>query len=740
MEGGKLDFLKGLNEQQTEAVVTTEGPLLILAGAGSGKTRVITHKIAYLIREKNVFPSNILAITFTNKAANEMKERTANLLNEDVDRMWIGTFHSICLRILRRDIDKIGYTKSFSIYDRDDQITVVKDCLKELNLSNREYNENMLLSRMSDFKNRQIDPDVNLKENFNDFREKNIANIYKLYQKKIFDNNAVDFDDILCKTVELLDQEKDILEYYQDKFEYVFIDEYQDTNNIQYVLAKQLSGKHQNICVVGDIDQSIYGWRGADISNIMDFSKDFEDSKEILLERNYRSTQKILDVANSVIKNNYNKAKKNLWTDLKDGADVEYHGFERAEEEADFVVSKIKNLIDRGSHKPSDIAILYRANAQSRNFEDRLVNIRVPYKVVGGLRFYDRKEIKDVLGYLKILQNPKDDIALKRIINTPKRGIGLTTVSRVEQHSIENNMSMYETLIMPEAVDTISKGAVAKLKDFMAMINILIAKSQIQSLTELIESVLVDSDYKQALVDEDTIESRTRIENIEEFLSAAREYENSEEDGNLEDFLSRISLLSEVDKTVDNDKLVTLQTIHSAKGLEYPVVFVVGLEEGQFPTYRAIDSGEEAIEEERRLCYVAVTRAEQRLYLTSAKIRMLYGRTSYNLESRFIKEMGNTINFKNKDESLSGSNKFSNSDLFIGIKREKENNGKENNEKEDINKEANVSYKLGDKVKHKAWGIGMVVEIKDDGKTLKVAFDGKGLKQLAVDLAPIEKL
>jgi len=734
-----VDFLSGLNDKQRQAVETTEGPILILAGAGSGKTRVITHKIAYLIEEKNVFPGNILAITFTNKAATEMKERTANLLNRDVERMWIGTFHAVCLRILRRDIDKLGYTSNFSIYDRNDQVTLVKDCLKELDINSREYNENMILSRISDFKDRQISPEENLKENENDFREKNIANVYKLYQKKLFDNNALDFDDILCKTVDLLNNEKDILEYYQGRFEYVFVDEYQDTNKIQYELSKLMSGKHNNICVVGDIDQSIYCWRGADISNIMNFSKDFKDAKEIMLDRNYRSTQKILDVANSVIKNNYNNPKKHLWTDIKDGMDVEYYDFERAEQEADFVVDEIKRLIDSKEYKASDIVILYRANAQSRHFEDRLVQRRISYKVVGGLRFYDRKEIKDILAYLQVIQNPKDDLSLKRIINTPKRGIGLTTVGRLEAFSNENNISMYEALYMADKIETISAGARKKLSGFVEMLNLLIAKSELQSLTELIESVLIDSEYKKALEDEDTIESRTRIENIEEFVSAAAEYEQSQENPDLEDFLSRMSLLSDVDKTVDNNSIVTLQTIHSAKGLEYPVVFVVGLEEGQFPTYRAIDSGEEDIEEERRLCYVAVTRAEERLYLTSAKIRMLYGRTTYNLPSRFIKEMEDTIVYMNEEDDLkTNKSSMSANNFFIGVKREKDRNN--NTETKPTKKNNDNNYSLGDRVKHKSWGNGMIVEIKDDGKTLLIAFEGKGIKQLATDLAPIEKL
>lgn len=732
-------FLSGLNKEQKQAVETTQGPVLILAGAGSGKTRVVTHKIAYLIKEKGIFPGNILAITFTNKAAQEMKDRTAKLLDIDVDPMWIGTFHSICVRILRRDIDKLGYERSFTIYDRQDQKTLIKECLSELELSQREYNDNTVLNRISELKDMQISPKEFLKASADNFREKQIALIYALYEEKLKEYNSLDFDDLLCKTVELLNQEEDILKYYQNRFEYVFVDEYQDTNKIQYELAKLMSGKHNNICVVGDIDQSIYGWRGADIRNIMDFEKDFKDAETILLEQNYRSTQKILDVANSVIKYNYNKEPKKLWSDMKDGADVEYYEFESAEQEAQFVTNEIDNLISNEGYKASDIAILYRANAQSRNFEDIFLSRGIPYKVVGGLKFYDRKEVKDIIAYIQILENPRDNISMKRIINTPKRGIGDATVKKLEDYGEENNMSIYETLFFIDNIDSLGTRARNKLKDFATILNLLIAKKELLKVRELIEETITLSGYQAALEEEDTVEARTRLDNISEFVTVASNFEEREEDPSLENFLSRIALLSDVDKTIDKDRLVTMMTIHSAKGLEFPVVFLVGMEEGQFPTGMSIDSGEEEIEEERRLCYVGVTRAEKRLYLTGAKVRMIFGRYTYNLPSRFLNEMGDTIKCMNCEKPkdpfvIRKEPKTFDEDIVNGFsidnfkpkKIEKKNN-------------SNESFKLGDKIKHKAWGEGMLVEVKDED-FLVVAFEGKGLKRLSASTAPIEKL
>ena len=725
-----MDFLAGLNDRQREAVLHTEGPLLIMAGAGSGKTRVVTHKIAYLIEEKGVFPGNILAITFTNKAANEMKERAAQLLDTNVDSMWIGTFHSICVRILRRDIDKIGYDRSFTIYDRDDQITLMKECIKELNVDKDMYKESSILSKISSLKDSQITPDEYINENYGDFRERNIGELYALYEKKLKQYNALDFDDLIIKAVELLRENKDILGYYQRKFQYVFVDEYQDTNKIQYELVKYLSAKYRNICVVGDSDQSIYAWRGADISNILDFEKDFEGAKTILLEQNYRSTQNILNVANEVIKNNYERKAKKLWTDKEEGSSVIYEQLDYSDEEAFFVANKIHQLIYKG-YKPSDIAILYRTNAQSRSFEEAFMKEELPYKIVGGLRFYDRKEVKDIIAYLQVLQNPLDNISLKRIINTPRRGIGDATVDKIEEYATEKGESIYEALLSLDNIDSLSTRAKNSVKPFVDMMNNLIAMKEIMGVKDLIEKVIYESGYISDLENDNTIESRTRIDNIMEFISVAIAFEEKNENTNLEEFLASVSLLSDIDKTIDEDNLITMMTVHSAKGLEFPVVFLVGMEEGLFPISRALDNDED-LEEERRLCYVAITRAEEVLFITNAQKRTIYGRTNYTLPSRFIEEMGDTIEKKvekkvvKPEEELIRIKDFTMPNLFKPTPKTRDN--------------SNIEVALGDKVKHKKWGIGTIVQIKDreKDKELVIAFEKDGLKRLLLSLAPIE--
>ncbi|MBC8589804.1 DNA helicase PcrA [Wansuia hejianensis] len=728
-----MDYLAGLNDRQREAVLHTEGPLLIMAGAGSGKTRVVTHKIAYLIEKQGIFPGNILAITFTNKAASEMKERTSKLLDTNVDDMWIGTFHSICVRILRRDIDKIGYDRSFTIYDRDDQITLIRECIKELNLDKDMYKESSVLSKISSLKDEQITPDEHINENYGDFRERNIGELYALYQNKLKKYNALDFDDLLIKTVELLINNKDILGYYQRKFQYVFVDEYQDTNKVQYELVKLLSAKYRNICVVGDADQSIYAWRGADISNILDFEKDFEGAKVILLEQNYRSTQNILDVANKVIKNNYGRKEKELWTDNHKGEPIVYEQLPSSDDEAYFVANKIHHLIYKG-YKPSDIAILYRTNAQSRSFEEMFMKEELPYKIVGGLRFYDRKEVKDIIAYLKVLQNPADNISLKRIINTPKRGIGNATVDKIEEYAIEKGESIYEALLAIDGIDTLSSRAKNSVKPFIDMMNILMAKKEIMGLKDFIEDVIASSGYIQDLEKDNTIESRTRIDNIMEFLSVAVNFEERSEGGHLEDFLASVSLLSDVDKTIDQENLITMMTVHSAKGLEFPVVFLVGMEEGLFPISRSFDN-EDDMEEERRLCYVAVTRAEKQLFITNAQRRVIYGRVDYSLPSRFLEEMGDTIERPEKEivktnntleEELLRVRDFTVSNIIKPSPKKRN--------------KSNLDINIGDKIKHKKWGIGTIVQIKDkeDDKEITVAFDKDGLKRLLLSLAPIE--
>lgn len=642
-----MDYLKGLNDRQREAVLHTEGPLLILAGAGSGKTRVVTHKIAYLIEEKGVFPGNILAITFTNKAANEMKERVAKLLSTMVEDMWIGTFHSVCVRILRRDIDKIGYNRSFTIYDRDDQITLIRECIKERNLNKDMYKESAILSHISNLKDNMVDPNTYINHNYSDFYLRNVGELYLLYEEKLKQYNALDFDDLIIKAVELLKTYPRVLDYYQRKFQYIFVDEYQDTNKIQYELVRLLSDRHKNICVVGDPDQSIYSWRNADISNILDFEKDFENATTIILEQNYRSTKNILRVANNVIKNNFDRKEKNLWTDNGEGEPIVYKELDNSEDEAIFVAGKISELMNKG-YNLSDFAILYRTNAQSRSFEEIFVRNNIPYKIVGGVKFYDRKEVKDILAYLKVLDNPADNISLKRIINVPKRGIGNATVEKLEEIASDMGISIYEVLLDLDQVDGLSSRVKNNLKPFIHMMNRLMALKEIMGIKDFIEEVINTTGYLSDLERENSIEAQTRIENIKELISVAIDFEVRTGESSLEEFLATIALLSDIDKTTDETNVVTLMTVHSAKGLEFPVVFLVGMEEGLFPISRALDN-EADLEEERRLCYVAITRAEKLLFITNAKIRTIYGNVNYTLPSRFINEMGDAIERSEKE-------------------------------------------------------------------------------------------
>lgn len=727
-----MDYLKGLNDRQREAVLHTEGPLLIMAGAGSGKTRVVTHKIAHLIDHMKVSPGEILAITFTNKAANEMKERVADLLSVDVDRMWMGTFHSICVRMLRRDIEKLGYERSFSIYDRDDQKTLIKECMKELNLDKEMYKENSLLAKIGELKNTQVPPDKYINDNYGDFRERNIGEAYALYQKKLRFYNALDFDDLLIKGVELLKKDKNTLKYYQERFKYVFVDEYQDTNKIQYQFVKLLSAYHNNICVVGDSDQAIYSWRHADISNILDFEKDFPGAKVILLEQNYRSTERILSVANQVIKRNTQRKHKNLWTDKKEGSPAVYTKLEHSDQESRFVARRIHQLIYKG-HKLRDIAVLYRTNVQSRPFEEAFMAEELPYKVVGGLKFYDRKEVKDIIAYLKFIQNPNDNIALKRIINTPKRGIGNTTIEKLESHAEGNGDSLYGAVLERIGVPGLSARAINSITPFADSMTVLMAKKELMGIREFIEETMESTGYIDQLEKEGTVEARTRIENIKDFLSVALAFEEKNPDGTLEDFLASVSLLSDVDKTTDEDNVISMMTVHSAKGLEFPIVFLVGMEEGLFPISRSMESQEE-LEEERRLCYVAVTRAEEQLFITSAKARTIYGRTDFTLPSSFLAEMGDTIEI---DESEM-------------VKVQPSNNVEETKRTIEFNKdnfirkpvkrrEENIDISIGTKVRHQKFGEGMIVSIEDSkgDKKIRIAFDGGGIKTLMLSMAPI---
>jgi len=631
------NLLDNLNKQQREAVEHTEGPLLILAGAGSGKTRVLTHRIAYLINEKNVHPSNILAITFTNKAAREMKERVQKLLEGSYD-MWVSTFHSACARILRMEIERLpGYKKNFIIFDADDQAKLIKECLKELNYNEKNFPPKEMLAAISKAKDQLMTPGKFMDRYGRDIRLRKIADIYSLYQKKLMQNNALDFDDILFKTVELFQNNPDVLQRYQQKFKYIMVDEYQDTNYCQYMLVNLLAKSHRNLCVVGDDDQSIYSWRGADIGNILNFEKDFPDAKVIKLEQNYRSTQTILDAANEVISNNFGRKKKRLWTANGEGKAIVYYKAMDERDEADFVIGEIDRLAFQEQRSLNSFAILYRTNAQSRVLEEMCMARGIPYKIVGGFRFYDRMEVKDIIAYLRVIQDPEGDLSLKRIINVPKRGIGKSTLDILENYARQNGISLYEALLFVDGIEGIGKKAQKSIKEFVRLIAELMDIAEKESASEVISQVILKSGYLEELEKGDD-EDLERGKNIKELISAALEYEEKNEDNSLTGFLENMALMSDIDGLDEEREGITMMTLHSAKGLEFPVVFICGMEEGLFPTQRAFFE-EHQLEEERRLMYVGVTRAKERLYLTSALERTLYGNTSYTIESRFLREI-----------------------------------------------------------------------------------------------------
>ena len=630
------DLIEGLNDKQKEAVLATEGPCLVIAGAGSGKTKVLTHKIAYLISEKNVKPYNILAITFTNKAASEMKQRVEGIVGDVAQEMWMGTFHSICVRILRRFIDRIGFDTSFLIFDTSDQRTVVKECLKTLNIDDKMFTDRSVLAEISNAKNEMLTPKAYQTKYAGDFRREKIGQVYELYQKRLKENNAIDFDDIINDTIEILSSNPDVLQYYTEKFHYVLVDEYQDTNKAQFTLVTILASRYGNITVVGDNDQGIYSFRGADISNILNFEKDFPGTKIIKLEQNYRCTGNILKAANAVIKHNENKYEKKLWTENEEGSIPALYQAEDEYDEANYIVQQIQHLKTEEYLKPKDFVILYRMNAQSRAMEDILRREDIPYKVVGGVKFYERKEIKDAIAYLRLIHNPSDNISLKRIINEPKRGIGKTSLDHVQQIADQTGSSMYE--IIKHAEENGLNRIKANADEFIQVIEELRLKRQELSISELLKETLNKSGYTKALETENTVEAESRIQNLEEFLTVAIEFEEESADNSLAEFLESITLSSDVDNLEDADNSVTLMTLHSAKGLEFPVVFLVGMEEGIFPGYKSIGEPKE-LEEERRLFYVGITRAKQFLHLTCAKHRTIFGSTSYNAISRFIKEI-----------------------------------------------------------------------------------------------------
>ncbi len=759
-----MDLLQGLNEKQREAVLHGEGPLLILAGAGSGKTRVLTHRVAYLINNRGVHPSSILAITFTNKAAREMKERIEKLLGESSDGIWISTFHSACIRILRRDIDKIGYDRNFVIYDTTDQQTLIKDCLKELNLNEKNFPPKSVLETIGRAKDELIEPGAFARMNASDFRLGKIAQIYELYQKKLMRNNALDFDDIIMQTIRLFLDNPPVLEYYQRKFRYILVDEYQDTNTAQYQLISLLAQGWRNLCVVGDDDQSIYGWRGANIRNILDFEKEFEDCRVIKLEQNYRSTKTILNAANAVIRNNAGRKAKTLWTDNCTGAPIRTYQGGNEREEGYFIAREIQKLVNEG-RRFRDIAVLYRTNAQSRVLEEMLMESGIPYRIFGGLRFYDRKEIKDIMAYLRVIQNPSDDISLKRIINVPKRGIGNATVDTAERAAAAEGASIFSIISAASEYPQLQRSA-ARLENFVSLIAELRALSEQCRVSDLIREVIERTGIIGELQEEQTPDAESRIENIKELVSAAMEFEIQSGETSLEEFLAHVSLVTDVDNYEEGADSVVLMTLHSAKGLEFPVVFIAGMEEGIFPGYRAMTS-ESELEEERRLCYVGITRAKELLYLTYAYCRTLYGNTTYNTVSRFVEEIpeelleysGNAFSgrssssswfYRNVDSAYGSSNSYEGfSDLKKRLRSKDLPEGLMF--AGDLMKTAaglknsgpvSIDFTEGDRVEHKKFGKGTIISIekeKDDYK-LEIEFDNFGMKRLMAAFAKLRKI
>ena len=768
----KEEIIQGLNNKQKEAVLATEGPCLVIAGAGSGKTKVLTHKIAYDIAN-GVKPWNILAITFTNKAANEMKERIEKLIGDNAKDVWMGTYHSICVRILRRYIDRIGYKSDFVIFDTSDQRTLVKECLKTLKVDDKLFTDRAVLSEISNGKNEMLDPKAYSVKYAGDFRKEKIAEIYELYQSKLRENNAIDFDDIINFTIKILTENPDVLEYYTEKFQYILVDEYQDTNKAQFTLVSLFASRYGNITAVGDNDQGIYSFRGADITNILNFERDFPGTKIIKLEQNYRCTGNILKAANAVIKHNENKYEKNLWTENDEGQVPCIYCGEDEYDEGRYIVEQINHLRTEEYYKYSDFTILYRMNAQSRAIEDILMREQIPYKVIGGLKFYERKEIKDIIAYLRLIHNTADNLSLRRIINEPKRGIGKTSLDKIQEISDKTGISMYE--IIKNAQEYELNRVYLSSRDFINQIEELRNKKDELKISDLIKQTLKITGYTKALEQENSIEAETRIENLEEFLTVAIEFEEQSADNTLAEFLENITLSSDIDNLEDQEDSVTLMTLHSAKGLEFPVVFLVGMEEGIFPGYKSIGEPKE-LEEERRLFYVGITRAKQYLYLTCAKHRTIFGSTSYNQVSRFVKEIpeellegyaevvernnsnndnikdfgyrwsygkGQTVKTYKLDEqetkavasSIVSSKpkdyfQFRTAESFLNTIKKKD-------EEIDLSK-----YQVGQRVYHKKFGEGVITKLEKEDDDIKVdlEFDKVGHKRLMAKFAGLEIL
>lgn len=743
-----MSIYDSLNGPQREAVYHTEGPLLILAGAGSGKTRVLTHRIAYLIEEKGINPWNILAITFTNKAAGEMRERVDQIVGFGAESIWVSTFHSTCVRILRRHIDRLGYDTNFTIYDTDDQKTLMKDVCKRLQIDTKVYRERNLLAAISAAKNELITPEEYRLQAEGDFGRQKIASVYEEYEKQMRANNALDFDDLLLKAVQLFQTQSEVLDYYQERFRYIMIDEYQDTNTVQFQLVSLLAAKYRNLCVVGDDDQSIYKFRGANIRNILNFEQVFEDARVIKLEQNYRSTSTILDAANAVIRNNRGRKEKTLWTDNGQGEKITFRQFDTAYDEAEYIVGDIKENIENGRCNYNDNAVLYRTNAQSRLLEEKLVAANIPYKIVGGINFYARREIKDLLAYLKTIDNARDDLAVRRIINVPKRGIGLTSVNRLQEYALARDISFYEALLGADLIPGIGRG-LARLESFAALMEHFRTRADEISISQLLDEILETTGYIEELKTEGEIEAEARIENIDELKNKIAAYEEAcQEQGErpgLSGFLEEVALVADVDSLDENSDYVVLMTLHSAKGLEFPQVYLAGMEDGLFPSYMTITADDpEEIEEERRLCYVGITRAKEHLTLTCAKRRMVRGETQYNKMSRFLKEIPMEL-------------------LETGIKFEKEEREEEKPQPWQQARQSFRSkpftapkpvqqfkvaggkgpgYDVGDRVRHVKFGEGLVTSIVEGGRDYEVTveFDTAGTKKMFAVFAKLQKI
>ena len=762
-----------LNEPQREAVYHTDGPLLILAGAGSGKTRVLTHRIAYLIGERGVDAWNILAITFTNKAAEEMRQRVDNLVGFGAKSVWVSTFHSACVRILRRFIDRLGYENHFTIYDTDDQKTLIKEVCRKVDVDTKVFKERSLLSAISSAKNEMILPDEFELNAGGDFAKMKIAKVYREYEAQMRANNALDFDDLLVKTVQLLQTQPDVLESYQERFRYIMVDEYQDTNTVQFQLVSLLAGKYKNLCVVGDDDQSIYKFRGANIRNILDFEHEFPDAKVIKLEQNYRSTGNILNAANSVIANNRGRKEKSLWTENGEGELIRLRQFDTAFDEADFIGEDIKSAVRQGGSY-NDSAVLYRTNAQSRLLEEKFIAMNIPYKIVGGVNFYARREIKDLLAYLKTIDNGRDDVAVRRIINVPKRGIGLTTINRIQESATERGIGFYEALLAPRLIAGVGRSA-TKLDSFAALIEYFKTLAEEMNITDLLQEVIEKTGYIESLENEDKEEAKTRKENIDELISKAATYEEScqdkDEKATLSGFLEEVALVADIDSLDEDQEYVVLMTLHSAKGLEFPRVYLAGMEDGLFPGYMSINAGDrEELEEERRLCYVGITRAEQELTLTSARRRMVHGETQYNPMSRFVKEIPRELldtgnkKFTQETEMPAQQNTYARAreafraQAFAGAlggmtPAKNQGVGKpltgsqalaslQKGSQLAAGGNGPLGYEVGDRVRHVKFGEGTVTDIKEGGRDHEVTieFDSVGTRKMFAKFAKLVKV